>query len=204
MSRLSGLKVAAGLVVAGIGFSALRAEETKKSEAPAKPILVLQEKDYFVHAVPGVPLQSDVWVFPGGYRLLHTLKGTGEMKILATSGTQAARDEKSRALRVHYIETRFLGIASDAERLCVVTWKGNLPSPTKEPVKGGEYRLLVFWLADGSQLADLTLTGKGLPEAAPKETTDKGPLTVNEKDVTCYGLLVSIKGKQIANPVPKN
>jgi hypothetical protein len=203
MSKISGLKVAAALLVASVSLSALLAKETKKSEAPPKPILLLQEKDYFVHAVPGVPLQSDIWVFPSGCRLLHTLKGTGEMKILATSGTQAARDEMSRALRVHYIETRFLGIASDAERLCVVTWRGNLTSPAKEPVKGGEYRLLVFWLADGSQIADLALTGKGLPEAAPKETTDKGPLTVHETDVTCYGLSVSIKGKQIANPVPE-
>jgi hypothetical protein len=204
MSKISCLKVAAALIVAGVGLSALLAKETVKPEAPAKPILLLQEKDYFVHAVPGVPLQSDGWVFPGGLRLLHTLKGTGEMRILATSGTQASRDEMSRALRVHYVETRFLGIASDAERFYVVTWKGNLTSPAKEPVKGGEYRLLVFWLADGSQLADLALTGKGLPEAAPKETTDKGPLTVHAEDVTCCGLSVSIKGKQIANPVPKN
>jgi hypothetical protein len=205
MFRSPCLKGSAALAVMGLALSVLPAAE--KVVSP-KPTLVLKGKHCFIHALPFAPeptrLRADF--LPTGLQLLHTLSETGEMRLLLTSGTRETVGPE-RALRLHYTQTRIVGVAGDADRLYVVTWTSSdlrdPPSSTADRIKGGSYRLDVFWLVDGSQLTELQLTSKALPETSPRETTDNGSLEVGEKEVTCYGLTISVRGKEIGKPTPK-
>src|SRR5262249_2206220 len=109
--------------------------------------------------------------------------------------------------RISYQQTRLVGVTADAERLYVLVWHSGRvfdrpPRLDEEAVKG-TYRLSVYWLADSSKIAERDLTGREVPAKAPKETTGKGPLTVADGTVSCYGTKFQFKGKEEVKPSEK-
>jgi hypothetical protein len=114
------------------------------------------------------------------------------MKVLAITGTWVGAE---RVRLFHQI--RIVGIASDAERLYVLSWNsGQTRNPPGEAATEGHYSLQTFWLAEGARIYAWPLTGSDVPAAAPAETTDKGPLQLTGNGVSCYGTTVSFKGNE--------
>jgi hypothetical protein len=113
-------------------------------------------------------------------------------------------------------------VAADAERLYAVVWSSGRvydhPPHPGQRMGGGGYVLHVFWLADGAALAELRLHKKqdqvvsapnvfapGLPDIAVQESIEKGPLTLTEKGIACYGVAIEFEGRKIVrhSPLPE-
>ena len=178
-----------------------------------KPILFAKGNDWLVHGIT-YPFHDDQarfrWRSWGGCAVLYTKPSTGEMKALVSTGTIEVPTE-----RISFSQTHLVGVACDAERLYAVVWSSgrvfdDWPQPGK-PFKGGYYVLHIFWLADGASLGETWLLkepGKSpvsrpnaiapeLPDVAPQETLDKGPLKLTEKGVALYGAAFEFDGKKL-------
>jgi hypothetical protein len=193
-----------GLTVAAL-LAALSAGATPpKAEQPAaKAVLVAKGKTYLVHVLPPrtVPTEGGRYSSTGrGSDLLYTNLKTGEIKVLIATGSWSIPTRlPSRAFNL------LVGVGVDGERLYTLLWTSgrqrDLP-PANESTKGGTYRLQVFWLADGSRIEGRYLR-KGLPAEAPRQTTEPGPLTVKANTVSCYGLALTFKGKELVKTEQK-
>jgi hypothetical protein len=213
------LKLAAAIILATASASLAGPPPLEKSQA-SKPLLLAKGKDYLIHGIV-YPLHDDQARFRTpqwtGCVILYTKPSTGEMKSLVSTGTIEIPTE-----RVSYHQTRILGVACDPERLYVVTWfSGRIwdhpPQPGQRLGDGG-YSLQVFWLADGTStysagllaptpmpLREPVVAVVSLPEIAPQETLEKGPLKLLEKGVACYGVAFGFEGRKLTkhSPVPQ-
>lgn len=169
------------------------------------PTLVTKSKEYLVHVIPAAKLGDDLLdrYLPGGLQVVHTSAETGKMNVLVATGSWSIPTR-----RQSFGQTRIVGISADAERLYVAEWTSGRvwdrpPPPATETTKGGVYHLHVFWLADGSRIAERELAGAGLPENVPVEMAGKGALSLMEKGVSCYGASFEFKGKELVKPAPK-
>ena len=192
------------LTVAAL-LATLSAETTlpKADQLADKAVLVAKGKTYLVHVLPPrtVPTEGELSSSMGrGSDLLYTNLETGEMKVLIATGSWSIPTRVP-----SHAFNRIVGVAVDGERLYTLLWTSgrqrDLP-PANESSKGGTYHLQVFWLADGSRIEDRYLS-KGLPEEAPKQTTEPGPLTVEANTVSCYGLTLTFKGKELVKTEQK-
>jgi hypothetical protein len=182
MARLS-----AGLIVLVITISGLGAPApTKEKKAdPTKPKLLAKGPGYFIHAIATPPIGGTIAIGQiGGYQIVRTDRETGEMALLVRSGTEPIEPQ---AHITRFRSPRILGTAQDSERFYVATFG----------VDGRHYRVLVFWLADGSQIANPKLAAKFLPARIPEETIATGPLSVVDNEVSCYGTTLKFKGKEM-------
>lgn len=204
------MKLALAMILAAASASLGGPPPLEKSLA-SKPLLLAKGQDYLVHGIV-YPLHDDQARFRtpqwAGCVILYTKPSTGEMKSLVSTGTVEIPTE-----RVSYHQSRILGVACDAERLYIVTWfSGRIwdhpPHPGQRLTNGG-YSLQVFWLADGAptysaNLVSLTpmpirepVVAVSLPETAPQEAIEKGPLKLIEKGVACYGAAFEFEGKTL-------
>jgi hypothetical protein len=137
------------------------------------------------------------------------------MKCLVSTRTVEAPTR-----RISFHQTRLVGLACDAERLYAVVWSSgrvyDRPPHPGGPFKGGSYSLHAFWLADGTSLGETWLLkepGKSpvsrpnavaveLPDLAPQETLEKGPLELVEQGVACYGLDFEFEGRKLRGQRP--
>jgi len=169
----------------------------EESKAP-KPVLVHAGEACFVHAVRAVaePDHVERLVAPG-WAVLRTDRKTGEMHYLVPpTGTYAIN-----TVRISFAQARILGLAVDDERLYALTWSAprifdDAPAPDA-PLAGGTYRLQVFWLADGREIASPALAAAKLPATAPMEVVDRGPLELVPGGVSVYGVAARYDGKQL-------
>jgi hypothetical protein len=176
--------------------AALAAEDGK----PEKPALVHADAACFVHALRAMPEtpreRKFERVVEPGLAMLHTVRATGEMTVLVpATGTVAINTR-----RISFVVTRIIGVAADAERLYVLVWTTRVydrPPDRNATAEGGSYALRTFWLADGSALLAPALAAEGLPEGAPPEAVDKGPLRLTKDGVECYGTRAAYKGRDL-------
>jgi hypothetical protein len=202
MEKSIGLIVGALLTIVGAVPLALRGDD----QPTPRPVLVSKGKQHLVHVLAMGNIQdarrSATLLGEAGLIIVHTSLETGEMKVLARTGTWALPTRK-----ISYGHDRILGISADEERLYVVRWNAEprmfQPPSSSDPIKGGAYRLDVYWLVDGSLIDNRLLTGKGLPEAAPKETVQRGPLNLAANEVACYGTTLRFQGKKVVKSSEK-
>lgn len=188
-------------MLALIGFLAAGLAKAEEKKPKAGPSLILKGKDCLIHAVSNMAPaeEGEESRRLGGQQLLYTATATGEMKTLVLTGSWS---EPTR--RISYRQNGILGIASDEERLYVLI--GQTARSYDRPAwKNPEsYTLKVFWLADGSLISDKMLGGGDLPKELGKQTTDKGPLSVKDSAVTCFGNTVAFKKKEVVKPETKD
>jgi hypothetical protein len=181
------VRLAAGLLVLVIAISGLGAPAptTEEKADPSKPKLLAKGAGYFIHALrmPAIGEMGQTGQ-KGGYQIVRTDRETGEMAVLFRSSMEPINPQ---AHVIRYRSARILGTAHDSERFYLAT----------HGVDGPDYRVLVVWLADGSQIANPKLAGKGLPARIPEETLEAGPLSVADNEVSCYGTTLKFKGKEM-------
>jgi hypothetical protein len=180
-------RLAVGLIVLVITISSLGAPApvTEEKADPTKSKLLAKGSGYFIHAIPTSPVGETIGIrHIAQYQIVRTDRETGEMAALFRSSIEPLNPQ---AHVLRYRSARILGTAHDSERLYVAT----------NGVDGPHYQLLVFWLADGSQIANPKLAGKGLPTRIPEETVEAGPLSMVDNEVSCYGTTLKFKGKEL-------
>jgi len=201
-----------GIVLLAAASASLAGPPPLEKPLASKPLLLAKGQDYLVHGIV-YPLHDDQARFRtpqwAGCVVLHTKPSTGEMKGLVSTGTIEVPSE-----RVSYHQTRILGVACDAERLYIVTWfSGRIwdhPPPPGQRLADGGYSLQVFWLADGTPsyganlvpptpmpIREPVVAVVSLPDTAPQETLEKGPLKPIGKGVACYGVAFEFEGKKL-------
>ncbi|HUT35003.1 MAG TPA: hypothetical protein VNE39_16045 [Planctomycetota bacterium] len=189
------------------------AAEPADEPSRSTPILIAKGQDCLVHGII-YPFHDDQARFRsrswGGCAVLYTTPSTGEMKALVSTGTTEIPTE-----RISFTQARLVGVACDAERLYAVVWSSGRvfdhPPHPGQPFKGGGYSLHVFWLGDGTGLGETWLlkepskspvsrpnaVAPELPDVAPQETLEKGPLKLTDKGVALYGAAFEFDGKKL-------
>jgi hypothetical protein len=200
-----------------LGATSLGAEEDAAEAADqlhkqeiAAPRLIASTPECFVHALlaPVDPAGDRFLRRPmsSSASVLWTNRATGEMKPLLATGTFAIPTR-----RRSFTQTRLLGAVADDERLYLAVWRSGRtfdePPPTAEeafdwtpPASVGRrdgaigFALVVFWLADGSQLVD-----EPLPAVAqvPRETTAVGMLKPITRGVEVAGKALKFIGRDL-------
>jgi len=189
---------AAVCTVALVVFRAEPGPPPRLKDDPSQPRLIVKEKGYFVHALPGSLDRRRGFPAPGlteaasrGVTVLHTTIATGEMKVLAMSTRTVVPLVRNSPppVSVSYV----CGVAADRERLFVLQWSSpDYPS-------GGAYHLYVFRPDDGALIDTLEVKGEGLEN----ETADRGPLRLTDNGVTCFGTRFEFKGTKVLKPSPE-
>lgn len=177
----------------------------------AAPRLIASTPECMVHALHA-PLD------PAGDRFLRrpsstsvavlwTARASGEMKPLLATGTFAIPTR-----RRSFTQTRLLGAVADQERLYLAVWRSGRtfdepPPAADEPFdwtppestsrRDGAigFALIVFWLADGSQLIDEPLPPR---PRVPRETTAAGLLKLTDGRVEFAGRAYKFRGRDLA------
>ena len=210
------MKLALAILLAAASSSL--AARAPQQPSRTLPVLIAKGDDYLIHGTsyPFLDDQTRFHARPwGGCAILYTRPSTGEMKALVSTGTVERPTE-----RISFHQTRLLGVACDAERLYAVVWSSGRvfdhPPHPGQPTKGGSYSLHVFWLADGTSLGETWLLkepGKSpvsrpnvvaaeLPDSAPQETLEKGPLKLIDNGILCYGVALEYAGKTLSPEGP--
>lgn len=182
----SQLATAAAVVAVAQFASAQQPAEVVPQERE-KPIAA--GDDYFVHVLraewKGQSVDLMRRVYPGGSVVLHTDRSTGELTRLLESGTFEIPTR-----RISYSQTRLLGALADGERLYLAVWHSgriwDQPPGPWDALKGGGYTLRTYRLSDGKYLKSTNIT-EGVPELAPAEKADAGPLERIDGGVKCFG-----------------
>lgn len=165
------------------------------ARAEPQPVLIAQNAEHFVHAVP----------LGEGHALVHTSPATAVMKSLLVVRPYSRKEHEAAqqpqeavpaaaGIVVDGFDQRIVGITSDPQRLYVlVAGKTTTPLIPQEPrrvrlpVVRTRYMLHVFWRATGARIHSQELavqeTDKELPEAA----LTAGPLQQVKNGVSCLG-----------------
>lgn len=188
---------------------AAEVDAQKRKQEIVAPRLVVTTPECFAHAMhaPADPAGDRFLRRPASSsaEVLWTNRATGEMKPLLSTGTFAIPTR-----RRSFTQTRLLGVTADDERLYLAVWRSGRtfdepPPSADEPFDwtprepGGRegavgFALVVFWLADGSQLVD-----EPLPPLAqvPRETTAVGILKPITRGVEVAGQVLQFNGREV-------
>jgi hypothetical protein len=173
--------------------------------APRPALSLLASGDgYAIHAVH--PLPPTAVAGHGatpGTTILHVPARPAQARVLLQTGDREHGREKrpdgvQRPPRV--TQTRVLGAGCDTERLYVLVWHSEWqmdgPGIRVGPIleQSDDYRLYVFWLADGSDLTVIKLTGG--KKAIPEESVSHRALGVFPGGVKLFDQTIQFKGKE--------
>lgn len=176
----------APFVLALLAFQSADAPGVQDKPKGEHGILVAQGEGYFIHALryPRSDEAETVARVHGGWKVLHTGVRDGAMNVLFTSGSF---ERPTR--RISYQNVRIVGIACDSKRLYLVSWRAKSwdgPLVGAQTAERTEWRLHVYQRENGQERASVSLKSVDL-EFAPKETIEKGPITLVEGGVEILG-----------------
>jgi hypothetical protein len=169
-----------------------------------KPTVLAKGDGFIVH---GLGARARFFTLMGhpasAATVLHTSRPSGELVLLAQSGTAVGIPVPMAIDRFPITQTRIAGVAADAERLYVLIWTARWTHEDIRgmgvqihPPKSDLYKVNVFWLADGSAIGEFALTGEKRPKDMPPEKLDTGPMRVDDAGVTVHGDVFRFKGKE--------
>jgi hypothetical protein len=159
-----------------------------------------------IHAVHPLPPVADLKPTPGmtpGTTIIHIPFEAARARVLLQTGDREHPREKQPegvVRPLHVTQTRVVSTTCDTERLYVLVWHGEWildgPGIRVGPILGqsDDYRLYVFWLADGSDLAVIELTG-GKKEI-PAESVSRDLLAAQQSGVKVFEETITFKGKE--------
>ncbi|MCI0703838.1 MAG: hypothetical protein L0241_22490 [Planctomycetia bacterium] len=173
------------------------------------PVYRTSGKNFAIHAIkrlPGTSVETPENAI--GTTIIYVPLTEGQRgRTLIQSGNREPKGGKEAGgvpLPAVITQTRIISTAVDTERLYVLVWHGtweqetpkrfavNLP-PTLPP--SDDYRLYVFWLADGSDLGPVQLP-KTFGKKVPPESVLQDHLKYASGGVTVFGVTVSYEGKK--------
>ncbi|MCI0703839.1 MAG: hypothetical protein L0241_22495 [Planctomycetia bacterium] len=174
--------------------------------APA-PVWLAGGEKYRVYAVSPLPMPAGLADAKGrdavGTSILYIPLPAGDPKTLLLTGDRPATGEK-KGLLAQVTQTRIVSTMMDNERLYVLVWHGRwereglamaVPRPLSHLSPSDEYRLYVFWLADGSDLTPVKVLAK--EAKVPAETLRGDSLQSVPSGVKVFGeTTITFKGKE--------
>ena len=174
--------------------------------APRPAVTFLASLQGFaIHAVHPLPLVDALQPTPGttpGTTILYVPFDAAQARPLLQTGDRAHPREKAagddRPPRV--TQTRLVSTTCDMERLYVLVWHSEWqldgPGLRVGPVlpQSDDYRLYVVWLADGSDLAVIKLTGG--QKTIPAESVSRDLLAAHQSGVKVFEQTITFKGKE--------
>jgi hypothetical protein len=200
-----------GVAVAGEVFrfkGKQRVAAVADSPTTPRPALsyISSQPGHAIHAVHPLPLVADLKPARGstpGTTILYVPFQAAQARVLIQTGDREHREKGARGLLdpARVTQTRVVGAGCDTERLYVLVWHsewtidgGGALRAEPQLRDSDDYRLYVFWLADGSDLAVINLTGgkKGIPE----ESVARGLVEVFAGGVKVFGETIQFKGKE--------
>jgi hypothetical protein len=184
-----------------------RVEAVADSPTTPRPALtyIASQNGYAIHAVHPLPPVADLRPAPGatpGTTILYVPFQAAQARVLVQTGDREQKREKGAGDFVPppVTQTRVVSTTCDTERLYVLVWHGEWEitamgldrGPVLRPTD--DYRLYVFWLADGSDLAVVKLTGG--KKAVPEESVKRDLLDVFASGVKVFEQTIAFKGKE--------
>ena len=178
------------------------------ADSPTTPRAALEyiasQPGYAIHAVRPLPPVADLKPTPGttpGTTILYVPFQAAQARVLIQTGDRAQKREKGDDFVPPPVtQTRVVSTTCDTERLYVLVWHGEWEitamaidrGPVLRPTD--DYRLYVFLLADGSDLAVIKVTGG--KKAVPEESVKRDLLDVFAGGVKVFGETIQFKGKE--------
>jgi hypothetical protein len=174
--------------------------------APA-PVWLAGGEKFRVYAVSPLPMPAGLADAKGrdavGTSILYIPLPDGNPKTLLQTGDRPGTEEKKGVLP-EVTQTRIVSTMIDNERLYVLVWHGHwtrkgkeiaVPQPLSHLSPSDEYRLYVFWLADGSDLTPVKVLAK--EAKVPPETLRGDSLQSAPNGVKVFGeSTITFKGKE--------
>jgi hypothetical protein len=184
-----------------------RVEALADSPTTPGPALeyIASQDGYAIHAVRPLPPVADLKPAPGstpGTTILYVPFRASHARVLIQTGDREHREKGARGLLdpARVTQTRVVSTTCDTERFYVLVWHSEWTIDGRGPLRADpvlresdDYRLYVFWMADGSDLTVIKLTGG--KKTIPEESVRRDQLDVFAGGVKVFGETIQFKGK---------